>query len=164
MKKLLIAIAFALFTLGVSAQKLAEDSGEFLCKEGICFVEKNDMENAISCFSEAAEHGYATAYFYLGGIYMKEECGHLNPKLGLSYWKRGADLGDAKCQYHYGCALKDGDGIAKNEKHAIYWLVLAAKSGYNDAIIELNEMNVEYRNPSIYAYRFKRGQYRPCEK
>lgn len=164
MKKLLITIAFALFTLGVGAQTLAKDSWAYLCKEGICFVERNDIENAISCFSEAAEHGYATAYFYLGGIYMKEKYGRLNRQFGLSYWKRGADLGDAKCQYHYGCALKDGDGIDKNEKYAIYWLVLAAKSGNKDAIIELNEMKVEYRNSSIYAYRFKRGEYRPCEK
>ena len=164
MKKLLFSIAFALFTFGVSAQKLAEDSWSFLCKEGICFVEGSDIENAISCFSEAAEHGYATAYFYLGGIYMKKECGHLNPQLGLYYWKRGADLGDAKCQYHYGCALKDGDGIDKNEKHAIYWLVLAAKNGYDDAIIELDEMRVDYRSLSKRTDRFKRGQYRPCEK
>lgn len=162
--KTFIIFAFALFTLGVDAQTLAEESMDVLCKKGLCLVEENDIDNAILCFSEAAEHGYTTAYFYLGGIYMKERYGRLNRQLGLSYWKRGADLDDAKCQYHYGNALKTGDGVEINEKHAIYWLVLAAKNGYDDAIIELDEMRVDYRSPSERADRFKRGQYRPCEK
>lgn len=40
---------------------------------------------------------------------------------------------------HYGCALANGEGVRKNEKSAMEWLIKAAMKGDEGAILILKE-------------------------
>jgi len=104
-----------------------------LCVMGIYYASESslserDVDKAIQYFKRAAELGYPRAYIYLGDVYLGEEFGHLNRPLGMAYYRKGAETGNAECQYYYGKRL-----LTIDRKEAAYWIRLAAKNGYANA-------------------------------
>ena len=53
--------------------------------------------------------------------------------------KKAAEKGNAFAMAHYGCALANGEGVRKNEKSAMEWLIKAAMKGDEGAILILKE-------------------------
>lgn len=57
----------------------------------------------------------------------------------VRYYKKAAEKGNAFAMAHYGCALANGEGVRKNKKSAMEWLIKAAMKGDEGAILILKE-------------------------
>jgi TPR repeat protein len=137
-----------------------------LCREGEKNLFK-DTEYAITFFNKAAELNFAPAINWLsrqkgpeegrkmleksanlgdglsleklGDYYSKGEYGFpKDPKISLSYYRRAAEVGNAKGQYITGLAYLNGwQECEQNIPDAIKWLKLASDNEYQDATIKL---------------------------
>ena len=57
----------------------------------------------------------------------------------VKYYKKAAEKGNAFDMDHNGCALANGEGVRKNEKSAMEWLIKAAMKGDEGAVLILKE-------------------------
>ena len=64
----------------------------------------------------------------------------------MKLYKKAAEKGDPFAMAHYGYALANGEGVEKDEKSAMSWLIKAAMKGDIGAIHILKEdYNYELR-------------------
>lgn len=97
---------------------------------GDYYSEKEDMEEAVKWYSEAAEAGNCNSQFSLGKIYLAAE----EYEEGVSLLTRSADQDNAAAQYVLGLIYEHGIGdISADLKRSFEYFLCSAKSGDADA-------------------------------
>jgi len=79
---------------------------------------KKNILTAIQHFEQAAEQGYADAYYFLGRFYGLGDGVTLDFEKAISLYSQGQSLGSAKCGYALGLMHHSGSGIDKDEETA----------------------------------------------
>lgn len=92
---------------------------------------------------EAAKRDNFDALITISNAYMIGDGVEKNPRRGLRYLKRSADLGSANSQYHYGLALATGYEIEKNVAEGLVYLKKAAGQDYRDATMAIEKLQTE---------------------
>ncbi len=89
----------------------------------------------------AANQGNIEAMIDLGSLYYIGLDDLLPNSEMANYWfKKAAQAAHPKGEYLYGNALYYGLGIEKNEEEGLFWLNMAAKSGYQQAYFDLQTL------------------------
>lgn len=93
-----------------------------------------DDATALALFTQAAEQGHSQAQYCLGLIYLQGRRGTSpNATEAVRWLKRGADQGDADCQYVLAHAYENGLGVPQDNVQAFLWLILASRGGNDRA-------------------------------
>ncbi len=79
---------------------------------------KKNVLTAIQHFEQAAEQGYADAYYFLGRFYGLGDGVTLDFKKAMDLYEQGMNLGSAKCGYAIGLMYHSGSGVDKDEEKA----------------------------------------------
>jgi len=79
---------------------------------------KKNILTAIQHFEQAAEQGYADAYYFLGRFYGLGDGVTLDFEKAMSLYNEGMELGSAKCGYALGLMYYSGSGIEKDDDTA----------------------------------------------
>jgi len=104
-------------------------------------------EEIIERFEKRMDMNDARAIFNLGGSYSKGLYGlPQNYAKALGLWRRAAELGYANAIYNIGLAYRNGCGVEKDKKMAIYYYELAAIGGYACARTNLGVIEWEAGN------------------
>ena len=109
------------------------------CMYGYAASKTGDHVAALTIFEDCAERFNSVyAMIWLAQIYETGVAVEQDFAKATAYLKRGAHTtGDAYAslaQYHYGVALLEGRGTAKNNELATHYLRLAAHDGVEDAV------------------------------
>lgn len=94
----------------------------------------------VNAITNAAQNGDVSAMQILGNHYHDGKYVNYNPELAIYWWTEAAKRNDATSQYNLGL-IYNGDlsNLYYNEEKAAYWLELAARNGYKDAEVVLQE-------------------------
>ena len=97
------------------------------------YLNKGDVERAVSCFKKSAEFGNAKAqrrlgYFYFWGKGIRED-----KREAVKWYRLAADQGDAEAQGWLGYCYYFGEGIREDKREAVKWYRLAADQGNAEA-------------------------------
>jgi len=100
---------------------------------------KKNVLTAIQHFEQAAEQGYADAYYFLGRFYGLGDGVTLDFKKAMDLYEQGMDLGSAKCGYAIGLMYHSGSGVDKDEEKAkeyfsTHYQMLYIESTNNDPV------------------------------
>lgn len=76
---------------------------------------KNNHKEAFQCYHEAANQGYARAYYRLGNCFLKGKGTEKNLFLATNCFKKGAAQGHTKAQYALGNCYESGQVISIQE-------------------------------------------------
>src|SRR5690554_3829106 len=76
---------------------------------------KKNVELAIKHFEQAAEQGYADAYYFLGRFYGLGDGVSLDFHKAIDNYQKGVSLGSHKCGYALGMLYYTGTGVEKDE-------------------------------------------------
>lgn len=100
-----------------------------------------DYGAARRSFEEAAP-GEARACFYLGEIHAQGKGVHPDPRVAMEWFAKGAERGDADCQFALGMYYARGEPgvVAPDSEQAIRWLSAAAAQGHREANLRLREL------------------------
>ena len=112
---------------------------EELTQKGIAALEKKDFEEAVKCFTIAAQKGYADAQNRLALRYTRGEGVPKNEKKAFELYMKAAQQGHMKAQYNVGVCYSDGDGVEEQKEMAFEWFLKSAEQGYDIAQIHLAE-------------------------
>lgn len=134
MKKTLMMILLAVFTLTVSAQ-----SAEKLYQEGKALYDAKKYEQAFPKLKAAAEKGHKKAQYRVGRCYEKGRGVAESDAQAVVWYRKAANQGYHKAQYQLGKAYKDGDGVEKDRKKAISLFEQAARQENADAQYQLGK-------------------------
>ncbi len=108
-----------------------------LHKAGLSAYGRKDYAEAVRCYRQAAERGYAKSQFSLAVCYALGK-GVVKSPAQAAYWLRqAAEQGYAKAQYGLGVCYDEGDGVAKDPIQAAYWQRKAAEQGVANAQFNL---------------------------
>ncbi len=94
---------------------------------------KQNSEQALYWYEQAAAQGHQKAQFNLGAILCE---GYTTPKefeRGFEWLQKAALQGDANAQYKVGCLYLEGKKLPKDLLLARHWLQKAAVGGHPDA-------------------------------
>ena len=83
---------------------------------------KEDLPEAISFFTKAANAGYAPAQVRLGELLDSSEF----DQEAAEWYRKAAEQGDSAGEYRLGHMYVTGEGVEKNFEKALYWFNLAA--------------------------------------
>lgn len=96
-----------------------------------------DEQAALKYYLKAAEHADHAgnmASNHLGYLYMNGHgCVQKDAKEGFKWYKKAADQGDARAQYHIAHSYFHGVGVDENESEAFKYFEKSAKQGYATA-------------------------------
>ena len=97
------------------------------------YLNKGDVERAVSCFKKSAEFGNAKAqrrlgYFYFWGKGIRED-----KREAVKWYRLAADQGNAEAQWRLGDCYFFGHGVGKNKREAVNWYFLSAEKGNAEA-------------------------------
>ena len=93
-----------------------------------------DVKKGIEYITKAAEKGYIAAIERLGTYYDQGLEGLApNPVLSFEWYMKGAELGDASCEYGVGFDYLTGKGVEKDYEEAARWILKSAEKGYVEA-------------------------------
>ena len=97
------------------------------------YLNKGDVERAVSCFKKSAEFGNAKAqrrlgYFYFWGKGIRED-----KREAVKWYRLAADQGNAEAQWRLGYFYFWGKGIREDKREAVKWYRLAAGQGNAEA-------------------------------
>lgn len=99
-------------------------------KAGYEAYRKGDMTTAIKDLDRAAGANHVRAQALLGQILDAAD----NNAQALKYYRMAADQGDAEAAFYIGVMYRSGDGVEKNEKEGLNWVLKAAEKGYPPAV------------------------------
>ena len=90
------------------------------------YLNKGDVERAVSCFKKSAEFGNAKAqrrlgYFYFWGKGIRED-----KREAVKWYRLAAGQGNAEAQRRLGYCYYVGKGIREDKREAVKWYRLAA--------------------------------------
>lgn len=96
-----------------------------------------DEELATKYFRLAAEQGYVNAYIDIAKLLLKKSAS----SEALTWLKKGADAGDAECEYGLGLIYESGygGGVEPDVEQALFWYSNAAEKGHKKAAEILSE-------------------------
>ena len=91
------------------------------------YLNKGDVERAVSCFKKSAEFGNAKAqrrlgYFYFWGKGIRED-----KQEAVKWYRLAAGQGNAEAQRMLGVCYYVGEGIREDKREAVKWFRLAAE-------------------------------------
>ncbi|MBP5168229.1 MAG: sel1 repeat family protein, partial [Oscillospiraceae bacterium] len=81
-----------------------------------------------------AEEGSSLACDYLGYLYMTGDMVPADPEKGLAYYRKAAELGNARSMMALGYAYLEGQGVEPDPGAALSWYEQAAVAGRADAV------------------------------
>ena len=90
------------------------------------YLNKGDVERAVSCFKKSAEFGNAKAQRWLGACYFLGEGIREDKREAVKWYRLAADQGDAEAQWRLGACYFWGEGIREDKQEAVKWYRLAA--------------------------------------
>lgn len=92
------------------------------------------QQNIVDLLTQSATLGYAPAQVDLGKVYYFGLAGQRDDNEALIWFKKAAEQGDAKGQYHLGQMYTEGKGgLKESEKEAAQWYEKSATQGYAPA-------------------------------
>lgn len=93
-----------------------------------------NQQNIVDLLTQSANLGYAPAQVDLGKVYYFGLAGNRDDNEALVWFKKAAEQGDAKGQYHLGQMYTEGKGgLKESEKEASEWYEKSATQGYAPA-------------------------------
>ena len=93
------------------------------------YLNKGDVERAVSCFKKSAEFGNAKAQRWLGACYYFGKGIREDKREAVKWYRLAADQGDAEAQWRLGNCYFWGEGIREDKQEAVKWYRLAADQG-----------------------------------
>ena len=93
------------------------------------YLNKGDVERAVSCFKKSAEFGNAKAQRMLGDCYYVGEGIREDKQEAVKWFRLAAEQGDAEAQRMLGACYYFGTGIREDKREAVKWYRLAAEQG-----------------------------------
>lgn len=109
-----------------SPEKLYLTCQKYYYGEG---VPKNIPE-AVKCYFEPANMGYAKAQHALGYAYHQGEGIRQDYNEAFRWYMAAASQGEMNAQYRLGDMYFSGEGVTKSEEKAAEWYIKAAEQGY----------------------------------
>lgn len=99
---------------------------------------ERDYQKAFDLYHQAATLDYPYAIQAVGN-YLENGFHNQNPDLeaAFEWFKKGAELEDANCQYETGRCYRYGVGVAENPDEAIAYYTKSAEAGNPKAMVEL---------------------------
>ena len=97
------------------------------------YLNKGDVERAVSCFKKSAEFGNAKAQRMLGDCYYVGEGIREDKQEAVKWFRLAAEQGDAEAQRMLGACYYVGEGIREDKREAVKWFRLAADQGDAEA-------------------------------
>ena len=97
------------------------------------YLNKGDVERAVSCFKKSAEFGNAKAQRMLGDCYYVGEGIREDKQEAVKWFRLAAEQGDAEAQRMLGVCYYVGEGIREDKREAVKWYRLAAEQGDAEA-------------------------------
>lgn len=105
----------------------------WLAEEGDEHFEKEEYEEAVKCYKEAATKGYDFAQLSLGYCYYEGLGVAKDAKEAVKWYSKAAEQGNETAQFNLGICYILGDGTKKDYHEADKWLKKAADQGNEDA-------------------------------
>ena len=93
------------------------------------YLNKGDVERAVSYFKKSAEFGNAKAQRMLGDCYFWGEGIREDKREAVKWYRLAAEQGDAEAQRILGACYYFGTGIREDKQEAVKWYRLAAEQG-----------------------------------
>ncbi len=119
----------------------SESEEEALYAQGKLYMEGTEVEadtvKAFSCFTQAAEMGYAEAQTTLGDCYYFGEGVALNYTTAVEWYRKAAEQGHSGAQHKMGLCYFHGWGVKCDLSTAVEWFRKATKQGYTEAMGDL---------------------------
>ena len=103
-----------------------------ICEVGQLGVSQ-DFQVAAKWYRHAAEQGFASAQFKLGGLYDFGRGVPQDYEEAVRWYRLAAEQGFAAAQFNLGCMYEEGKGVPKNLKEAVKWHGLAAQQSHASA-------------------------------
>ncbi len=97
------------------------------------YLNKGDVERAVSCFKKSAEFGNAEAQRMLGYCYFWGEGIREDKREAVKWYRLAAGQGNAEAQRRLGYFYFWGKGIREDKQEAVKWYRLAAGQGNAEA-------------------------------
>jgi TPR repeat protein len=110
--------------------------------DGVEAFETKQFAKAIKELTPAAKEGDSDALYHLGLMYSGGFGVTKNLAKALKLYGQAAELGHVSAQKEYGTALAIGDGAEQDVAEGLKWLIIAARSGD--------------QNAGVYALRFSK--------
>ena len=105
-------------------------------EDGLSAYEKFDYATALRLWRPLAEHGNASAQYYLGLMYASGRGVQQNDAEAVKWFRKAGEQGYASAQYNLGLMYASGRGVQQNDAEAAKWYVKAAEQG--DAFAQYN--------------------------
>ena len=97
------------------------------------YLNKGDVERAVSYFKKSAEFGNAEAQRILGDCYFWGEGIREDKSEAVKWYRLAAEQGDAEAQRILGACYYFGTGIREDKREAVKWYRLAAEQKNSEA-------------------------------
>ena len=105
-----------------------------------CCGDKEDLEEAVKWYQEAAGRGDARAQFEIGWLYQSGEGVEEDHGKAVEWYCLSAEQGYAKAQYWLGWCYQHGWGVEPDMAKAVKWYRLAAEQGNAEALEDLDNL------------------------
>ena len=99
-------------------------------EQGRTCLKNGNNEQAVECFTKAAEQGHAEAQFQLGLCYKKGVGASQDDARAVRWFAKAAANGHAEAQYHLGLCCETGTGTDKDAAKAVHCFTKAAEQGH----------------------------------
>lgn len=100
-------------------------------------MERKDPAKAAILYRQAADRGYAQAYFRLGCMCDNGYGVNQNYAQAAEFYFNAASLGLPEAQFNLACSYELGQGVAQNLHEAVKWYTTAADLGHSMAQFNL---------------------------
>ena len=101
------------------------------------YLNKGDVERAVSCFKKSAEFGNAKAQRMLGDCYYVGEGIREDKQEAVKWFRLAAEQKNSAAQWMLGVCYYFGEGIREDKREAVKWYRLAAEQKNSAAQKEL---------------------------
>jgi tetratricopeptide (TPR) repeat protein len=110
-----------------SSLQTNNQSPDELYQLGLSYYEKEDYEQAVKYFKQAAELGHAGAQCNLGVCYSYGRGVAQDDKEAVKWYRKAAEQGHDAALYNMGICYEIGSGVTKDTKEAIKWYLKLAE-------------------------------------
>jgi TPR repeat protein len=101
--------------------------------EAMVLYNQKKYAAAVPILLETADHGYASAQYYLGVLYDNGRGVPQDYVKAEEWYRKAAVQGNASAQYYLGVLYDNGHGVPKDPEKAVEWYRKAADQGNADA-------------------------------
>ena len=135
MKKIYFYLLSMLLIISVSSSAQSSNNLERLYQQALDYSngengKRQDFEQALSLFAQAAEQGHVEAQLYMAVFFqMKEQYTQ-----AMLWYRKAANAGNATAQFAIGNMYELGDcGLTQDMNQALYWYRKSAEQGFASA-------------------------------